>query len=330
MNPVANFLNLLRFQPTDYVPCEPPLYELSYYGANHEGWDNPLSHDSPLGAKWIDIWGVGWHKLQPGVMAMPEHNPLAEPHSLAGYRWPSPDEERIHAQVYRLSARYHAECDPGEHLLAASHRDTLWEKAYMLVGMENMMIYFKSEPDYAREILRRIMDFQLGMARHYMQLGVRFASLGDDLGAQQGALLGPRIVRDFLVPEYRRLFQFYKDHNVLIGFHCCGNLDTVLDVFFELGVDILNPVQASANNLEQVRARTLGRLALQGGVDSGVIMDGPPERIEALVRQRIGQLGQGGGYICCPDQGMPYPPAHLDAVRAAVELWGRYPLTLTG
>ena len=71
------------------------------------------------------------------------------------------------------------------------------------------------------------------------------ACLGDDLGTQTGSLLGPRIVREFLVPEYRRLFRLYREHGVMIGFHSCGNVDAVLETFMELGVDVLNPVQAT-------------------------------------------------------------------------------------
>ncbi|MBE0695298.1 MAG: hypothetical protein IH586_00070, partial [Anaerolineaceae bacterium] len=66
-----------------------------------------------------------------------------------------------------------------------------------------------------------------------------------------------------------------------------------------------------------------GKVSLQGGVSSAVIMDGPPELIEGEVRRCLLQLGSQGGYICCPDQGMPYPPEHLAAVYAAVEKWGK-------
>jgi uroporphyrinogen decarboxylase len=217
-----------------------------------------------------------------------------------------------------------AEFPGGDLFLGGSHRDTLWEKAYMLVGMENLMMYFLSEPAFAREVLHRIMDFQLGIAWHYLQAGVEFVSLGDDLGTQCGPLLGPRIVREFLAPEYRRLIGLYKAHGVLIGFHSCGDIRSVLETFLELGIDLLNPVQATANDLEWVRAVTQRRLALQGAVSSATVMEGPVERIEAEVRWRIRQLGQAGGYFCAPDQGMPYPEEHLEAFQAAVERYGQY------
>jgi uroporphyrinogen decarboxylase len=145
-----------------------------------------------------------------------------------------------------------------------------------------------------------------------------------------GPLLGPRIVEDFLVPEYARLLHFYKERGVLIKFHSCGNIASVLDPLMSLGVDVLDPVQATANDLEAVRAATHGRMALHGAVSSATIMDGPSERIVEEVRERLWQLGRDGGYFCAPDQGLPYPQAHLDALRGAVATYGRYPVQPPG
>lgn len=320
MDAKENARRIIHFNHPERVESAPPLYTLQYQGCNHEGWTDTLGDNHLLGARWVDVWGVGWHKIQEGVMGLPEECPLAETGNLAGYAWPDPDDERICGKIYRL-----AEAFPGgDVFLSGSHRDTLWEKSYMLVGMENMMAYFFSAPDFAREVLHRIMDFQLGIARHYVSLGVEFVQLGDDLGTQRGPLLGPRIVDQFLAPEYERLFTFFKAHHVLIGFHSCGNVSSVLELLMRLGVDVLNPVQATANDLDRVRAVTQGRMALQGAVSSATVMDGPVERIQAEVQARIRQLGQYGGYFCGPDQGMPYPPAHMDAVREAVREYGRY------
>jgi uroporphyrinogen decarboxylase len=216
----------------------------------------------------------------------------------------------------------------GDLFLSGSHRDTLWEKAYMLVGMENMMMAFHAEPQFARDVLHHIMDWQLGIAQHYLKVGVEIVGLGDDLGTQRGPLLAPATVEEFLVPEYRRLFELYREQGVLIGFHSCGRIDWMLQTFMELGVDILNPIQATANDLDKVRAITQGMMALQGAVSTKTIMDGPSEAIATEARHRLWQLGRQGGYFCAPDQGMPFPEEHIEAFRRAVEKHGRYPLLL--
>lgn len=321
MNAKENALRIMKFDHPERIVSEVPQFELAYFGCHHEGFDGG-SDDAPVGARWTDVWGTGWEKMQDGMMGMPRLCPLDEPGKLRTYQWPDPDDERLCGRIYAMAERFPG----GDLFLGASHRDTLWEKAYMLVGMENLLVYFYTEPEFVREILHRIMDFQFGMARHYLKLGVEFANLGDDLGTQRSLLMSPRIIQEFLVPEYRRLFDLYKEHGVLIGFHSCGNIVDALEIFMGLGANVLNPVQATANDLPKLREITQGRMALQGGVSSATIMAGPPEKIAAEVRERIGQLGREGGYFCGPDQGMPYPPEHLAAFAEALERYGRYPL----
>jgi len=67
-------------------------------------------------------------------------------------------------------------------------------------------------------------------------------------------------------------------------------------------------------------------MALHGGIGSAILMGGPPEAIRQEVRHRIRQLGQDGGYICAPDQSMPWPEEHRRALDRAIEEFGGYPL----
>ena len=256
-------------------------------------------------------------------MGFPRGNPLADlPDALKRYAWPDPDDERIIRPIYEKAKSWKKE----DTFLCGSHRDTLWEKCYMLIGMENAMCYFYTEPEAMREVFHRIMDFQLGIARHYLAVGVEMVSLSDDLGTQCGLLLSPDLINDFFVPEYRRLFDIYKPRNVLVNFHSCGHIEPVLEMFMDLGVDILNPLQVTANDLAAVRRKTSGRMALQGGIASSLIASGPIPAIREETRRRILELGRAGGYFCGPDQGMPWPEAHIQALRDAVQEFGRYPL----
>lgn len=328
MTPKRNALEVIRFGSPEWVPCgqwSVPFKRVAYLGCDHQGFEGG-GHDLPLGSEWTDIWGTVWRRRHEGVMGFPCGNPLADfPAAMKAYRWPDPNDERIVSRIYEQAEKCKAEGLDSQFLVGA-HRDTLWEKSYMLVGMENMMCAFYTEPEATKELLHRIMDFQLGIAAHYAEIGVEMAFLGDDLGMQTGPLLPPDVVREFLVPEYRRLFELHRSHGTLIHFHSCGHVMHLLESFVGLGVDILNPVQASANDLDELRRLTQGRMALDGGVESHVILDGPPERIDKLVRRRIWQLGRRGGYFCGPDQGMPWPEEHMAALSQAGREYGRYPL----
>jgi len=316
-----NAIEILKFGSPERIVPGLPTYTITYHGCNHEGYLGG-GHDCSVGEKWTDIWGTEWHKEHPGVMGFPRGNPLADISCLKNYEWPDPDDPRICGKIYQMAELY----QPGDTFLTGQHRDTLWEKSYMLIGMENMMQYLYTEPEYAREILHRIMDFQLGIAKHYINLGVEMISAGDDLGTQCAPLLNPNIIREVFMPEYKRLFDLYKSHNVIINFHSCGNVDRLLDIFIDLGISVLNPVQATANDLDKLRSQTQGKIALMGGISTTILMDGPVEAIVSEVKSRMCQLGKYGGYICAPDQDMPFPQKNIDAFREAVDRYGAYPI----
>jgi len=322
MNAKENALRIIRFDDPERIVEGPPTHEVGYLGCNHEGYEAP-GHDVPVGTTWTDVWGTTWQKEKEGVMGFPRKHPMADlVRGLKEHTWPDPDDERICSRIYKQAEN----CERAEVFLQGSHRETLWEKSYMLVGMQDLMCFFHTEPGAVKELLHRIIDFDLAVAKHYVSVGVEIAAMGDDLGTQNGLLFSPEILHEFFVPEYRRLFDFYIQHEILIGFHSCGHISPILDVFMDLGVDILNPVQATANDLELVREHTQGRMALQGGINSGLIVTGPIERIRQEVHHRIRQLGRHGGYFCGPDQGMPWPEEHIQALREAVEEYGKYPL----
>jgi len=326
MNDRENALEIIKHGNPDRITTYAPCYGVSYFGADHQGFEcteTAYSHNRPVGDKWFDIWGTQWHKEHPVVMGFPKGTPLAEVSDLVGYQWPDPDDERICSKIYEQAAGFQ---NPAEMILSGSHRDTLWEKSYMIVGMDNMMTYFYTEPDYAREILHNIMNFQLGIAKHYEKIGVELVHLSDDMGTQSGLLLGEKIFNEFLYPEYKRLFDFYKSRDVLIMLHSCGHIEPLLESFIELGVNLLDPLQATANNLENVIEITQGRMALGGGISSSLLMSGTPAEIRQTVKKTIKLLGSKGGYFCYADQSLPFPDENRSAFNEAVIEFGKYPI----
>lgn len=322
MSEKLNSLEIVRFgKPERVTGGLGPAHVIGYFGQNHEDAEG-RGHEQPVGSVWTDMWGTTWHKEHADVMGFPRGNPLADLRDMASYKWPDPNDGRLVDQIYARAEG----CDRETHFLVGGHRDTLWEKTYMLCGMENMMCNFYVEPERTRELLHHIMDFQLGIARHYLAVGVEAVNCGDDLGTQNAPLLSPEIVREFLVPEYRRLFSLYRQHGVIINFHSCGHVIPLLEMFIDLGIDILNPIQATANDLAEVRCITQGRMVLQGGLSSGLLVDGPPEQIRAEVKRLLWLLGRDGGYFCSPDQWMPWPGEHIAAYHEALAEFGRYPL----
>ena len=135
MNPRENALRIIRFDGSERVTAGVPAHTVSYRGCNHEGYEGG-GHDCPVGTTWTDVWGTVWKKELPGVMGFPRVHPLARPESLRSYAWPDPQDERIYGRIYEIPE----DLDRSEKFLAGSHRETLWEKSYMLIGMEGLIM----------------------------------------------------------------------------------------------------------------------------------------------------------------------------------------------
>lgn len=324
MTEKQNALEIIRFGNPEKIVWHIPEYNLTYLGCNHESF-NGMDDTSPAGSQWLDIWGTGWHKIHEGVMGLPKIYPLDTPDKLKNYQWPNPRDSRIIQQVYDLRSRFKEGLDV---YITGRHRDTLWEKAYMLVGMEDLFAYLYTEPEFVRIVFRKIMDFQLGIAETYLKCGAEVVRLGDDLGSQNGPLFSKDMIREFLVPEYKRLIDFYKQHGIIVEFHSCGCVENIVDIFMELGVDVLNPIQASANNLEKIRKMTDGKMCLRGGISTALIANGTQEEIRADVKEKIKLLGKYGGYFCSPDQKIPWSEENYTCFMEALEEFGKYPLNL--
>ena len=134
----------------------------------------------------------------------------------------------------------------------------------------------------------------------------------------------PEIINEFLVSEYRRIFDYYKKHNIIINFHSCGHIEELIDTFVDLGVDILNPIQVTANDIIKIREKTQNKICLCGGISSGLIMDSTPDIIRSQVKNIMNILGSKGGYFCSPDQCMPFPEDNIKAFYDAVKEYGKY------
>jgi uroporphyrinogen decarboxylase len=97
----------------------------------------------------------------------------------------------------------------------------------------------------------------------------------------------------------------------------------------DIGVTILNPVQARANDLALVKETAVrGHMALQGGVDSHLLVIGTPDQVRQETLRVISILGPGGGYLLAPDQDMPWPEENYRAMIETVQTHGHYPLDL--
>jgi uroporphyrinogen decarboxylase len=310
MNLKENYLEAVRFGQPDHVPlsCEPIMRSFQFEGNFRI-------------ADWTDLWGVRWEVGLADTVPFPKGNPLPSLDRLEDYRFPDPA-DLLFPDDMRTEL---AHVDRSEVLIIGNLTYLLFERAWAVMGMENCLASLITHPAETHAFLHGIAEFGLQVFDRYLELGVDGISFSEDLGSQRALMMSPTLFREFLLPEYVHCFERVRRAGKLILFHSCGCVDAIAPDLAGLGVTVLNPVQARANDLAQIKADTVGRMALHGAVDTGVLALGTPEDVRAEVMRVMEILKQGGGYICGPDQSIPgIPPENMAALWDTARAVGQY------
>ncbi len=291
----------------------------------------------------VDSWGVGWRQIkQPGGGSYlePVYHPLADAtrDDLETYPWPDPCAPGRGEATEATAKRLFEETDLA---LVGRFGGPIIETALYLMGFEAWLVRAASDPEFANALLSKITDIQIGLDRvgleataKYLQI---FKASGEDLGMQTGPLYSLTMFRSLLLPHLRRRWQAaraYLDQvspSVKIMLHSCGSIHPFIPDLIRAGVEVLDPVQPQAANMDPTELkREFGdRLVFHGGVDIQEILPfGSEGDVEAEVRKRISAFGPGGGYILAPSHNVQAdtPPANLVAMCRAAHQYGRYPI----
>jgi uroporphyrinogen decarboxylase len=99
---------------------------------------------------------------------------------------------------------------------------------------------------------------------------VQVVAQGDDVGMQTGTFISPEMYRKFVKPRHKRLFDFiHSKTDAKVFYHSCGSVYDLIPDFIEEGVDILNPIQRSAKNMDiETLKKNSARTSVSGAVGS--------------------------------------------------------------
>jgi uroporphyrinogen decarboxylase len=250
----------------------------------------------------FDEWGVG---KVPGQL---EHfvelrcHPLAAcetPEQIRDFPWPDVDAEERFAPLVGVIAEYHRR----GYAVTGELYQTIFEKAWGLRGMENLLVDFCTAPAMAHAVCERLAELRVRQAVYYAELGVDVLRLGDDVGTQIGPMIGLDCYRTFLKERTRRIIAAAKrvKPDLLVFMHSDGKVDQFIEDYLEIGVDILNPVQPECNDLAALGRRYGDRLAFWGGIGTQTTMPfGSAEEVRRQVREVQAALGARRGLLLAP------------------------------
>ncbi len=153
--------------------------------------------------------------------------------------------------------------------------------------------------------LDRLVEYHLENLRIYLEaLGdsIDIIQMGDDLGTQSGLQMNPEMYREIIKPCHRKLYQYVHDHSDLKVFlHSCGSIVKIIPDLIEIGVDILNPVQTSAEGMNPVVLKEVFGKKITfwgGGCDTQQVLPfGTVAEVKQDVHERLRILTRGSGYV---------------------------------
>ncbi|HWH69971.1 MAG TPA: uroporphyrinogen decarboxylase family protein [Candidatus Sulfotelmatobacter sp.] len=294
-------------------PCEQLLQrfhvDTRYIAAGApDNWKGGIVQAQRDGRNWQDLtdeFGVRWSMPEdaPYYMDITLH-PLAKAtlRDLKDYPWPKGDDPSRFAGLRQRALTLKHETP---YAVVSGISGVVYEICWYLRGLEQWFCDLMSEPDFCEAMLDQTLKFWLDWYRLFLdEVGdvVDVIMIGDDLAGQNGPLFNPALYRRLVKPRHKQLVQYIRSRtHARIWYHTCGACTDLIPELIDNGVDVLNPVQVSARNMDPVELkRRFGRQIAfwGGGVDAQhVLPRGTPEEVAENVRHNLRALMSQGGYI---------------------------------
>lgn len=288
---------------------------------------------------FYDDWGVKWREVDTGLSVFREiaESPLANAAvaDLDDYPWwPDPLDPDRYAGTRDDAERLFHESDYA--VIGCPGFNGVWERAWYLCGFERMLASLVADPEFVHAVLRRVTDVCMAVMGRYLELTgpyIQMIKMGDDLGAQNGPQMSPKTYRAVIKPYHRELFDCIRSRTqARIFLHTCGSVYRLLPDLIDVGVEVLNPVQVSAADMDtrRLKAEFGDRLSFMGAIDTQRVLPfGAPEDVKREVERRIADLAPGGGFILAPVHNVQadVSPENLATMYRHGRAVGTYPIS---
>ena len=180
---------------------------------------------------------------------------------------------------------------------------TVWETAWYMRGMENLMMDMLMEEPIAQVLLDRVTKNAILRAESYVRSGVDALFLGDDIGMQRTTLMSEELYCTWLQPRLKQVIDAARAINpeVVVFYHSCGFVTPMIPHLIEAGIDVLNPVQPECMDFGEIHAMYGDRLSFHGTIGTQSTMPfGTPEDVRREVFKNLEIAGDKGGLFVGP------------------------------
>ncbi len=181
----------------------------------------------------------------------------------------------------------------------------VWQRPGLVRGMQNFMVDMLLNPEICHFMCDYFTTFYIEeytRAQEAADGRIDIFTVYSDLGSQNAPLISQDLFREFVYPYVKRMADAVHGLKGKLFFHSCGMVFPFVDGLIEAGIDILDPIQPCAEQMqpEILAAHFGGRVCFHGGVDiQQVLSVGTPADVRASI-QRYKKAFENCGFICAP------------------------------
>lgn len=170
-----------------------------------------------------------------------------------------------------------------------------------MMGVEELLVSFYDQPELIHDMMDYLTGFWLEMyGKVCRDVKIDCIHIWEDMSGKQGSLISPSMIREFMMPNYKRIKAFADAHNIpVISLDTDGNCSDIVPLFMECGINLLLPFEVAAGSDIVDYRRKYPDLGIMGGIDKREIAKGK----EAIDREleRISEMFQKPGYLAALD-----------------------------
>jgi uroporphyrinogen decarboxylase len=297
-------------------------------GKPNKGGELELAED-----RYQDEWGVVRFKAPEGYYFELQTVPLAGEitiQDIVNFPWPDPHDP---GRTRGLKEKVKSLRRETEYAIALNLNPPFVHISQYMRGFMDWYIDCACNEKLLGVLFDAILEINMAITRDALRLvgdQVDVVMVADDLGTQDRLQVSPELFRRIFKPRFKRYFDIIHElSSAKVAFHTCGSVWLLIDDLIDAGIDILNPVQVSAANMDTARLKKqFGKnLSYWGAIDTQFVLpQGNVDDVKAEVRRRIDDLAKGGGYILGAVHNIQpdVPPENIVTMFDYAREYGRY------
>ena len=193
----------------------------------------------------LDDWGVNWMPSGTDEGSYPDEKPALSLADAEQFKAPETDWQNVTEELKKQIA----EKSQVDTLIIVRNELVLFERLKYLLGTTECLMGLITNPKQTHLLLDKILDYQIKLTRCIMESGVAGVRFTDDWGIQNSLFISPAQWREFIKPLMKEMYMVVKEYDGIVFQHSCGHLKEIMPDFIEIGLDVLDPCQPSANDI---------------------------------------------------------------------------------